>query len=150
MNTTIKYAQLYLRLVLGIGFIMPVLDRLGLAGAVGQPNVAWGNWSNFVNYTGTLLPFLGKSLVNASAIIATVLEILFGICLIIGFKTRTMAIGSFALTVVFGLSMSLFLGLRAPINYSVFPVSAGSLLLSTIAVYNWSIDQYLTKRRGRF
>jgi len=143
MNT--KYAQLYLRLALGIGFIVPVLDRLGLLGKPGQKLISWGDWDHFISFTGMLIPFMGKSMVNIAGFIATVLEVIFGIGLIIGFKTRLMAFGSFALTLLFGLSMALFLGYKAPLNFSVFPCSAGSLLLATLTNYEWSIDQYITK-----
>lgn len=148
MNSISKYAQFYLRLALGIGFIVPVLDRLGFLGNPGQKFISWGNWAHFIGFTGMLLPFLPPSLVNISGVIATVLEVLFGICLIAGFKTRIMAIGSFALTLVFGLCMAFFLGYKAPLNFSVFPCSAGSLLLATLANYEWSIDRYFANKKS--
>ncbi len=135
--------QLFLRLSLGIGFILPVLDRFGLLGAPGEPNVGWGNWHNFVVYTNSLLPYLNAGTAEVMGALATIGEILFGILLIIGYKTKLAAIGSFALTLAFALSMLFFAGYRAPFNYSVFAVSAASLLLATVPLYKWSIDAYL-------
>jgi uncharacterized membrane protein YphA (DoxX/SURF4 family) len=146
MKNTSNIPQLFLRLALGIGFILPVLDRLGALGAAGEHGNAWGNWANFVTYTNILLPFLGKSAAGVMALLATIAEALFGILLIIGYKTKLAALGSFSLTLVFALCMTVFLGPRLPFNYSVFADSAAALLLTTITVYPWSIDHYLSKR----
>lgn len=141
MNHILKFAQLYLRLALGIGFIVPVLDRLGLLGPAGQNQVSWGNWDSFINYTGMLMPYLNASLVNVMGLLATIAEVVFGILLIIGYQIRLSAIGAAALTFIFALSMAIFTGLKAPLNYSVFPVSAGCLLLSCLPDYAWSLDK---------
>src|SRR4029434_7587561 len=37
-----EYESVYLRLSLAVGFLSAVTDRLGLWGAYGTPNVAWG------------------------------------------------------------------------------------------------------------
>lgn len=142
MKNTLPTAQLFLRLALGIGFILPVMDRLGMLGLPGEPNVGWGNWSNFIDYTHSLMPYLNRPIAGIMGAIATIAEVVFGILLILGFKTRLTAIGSFALTLTFALSMLFFAGYRAPFNYSVFTVSAASLLLSVIGEYKWSIDAY--------
>lgn len=133
--------QLFLRLALSIGFILPVLDRFGWLGAPGSATVGWGSWPIFVDYTNSLMPYLNKSTANAMAIIATAGEIVFAVLLLIGYKIRLASIGSFLLTLIFALSMLFFAGYRAPFNYSVFVVSASSLLLATIPQYKWSIDQ---------
>jgi putative oxidoreductase len=145
MKNSFKIPQLLLRLALGMGFLVTLSDRLGLQGPLGTKNVEWGNWDNFINYTQTLMPFLDKPTVNIMGGIATSIEAVLGILLIIGFKTRLAAIGSCGLTLIFGLSMTLFLGIKAPINFAVFPVCTASLLLSTIPVYEWSIDSFLKK-----
>lgn len=136
-----KYAipQLFLRLALGLGFLLPVMDRLGWLGTAGENGNAWGNWHTFVSYTHTLVPFVKLSIANIMAIIATAAEIIIGICLIIGYKTRIAAVGSFLLSLIFAICMFIFLMPRAPFNYSVFVVSAASLLLASIPTYRWSI-----------
>ncbi|MBB5623598.1 putative membrane protein YphA (DoxX/SURF4 family) [Pedobacter cryoconitis] len=145
MKNEFSIPQLFLRLALGLGFILPVLDRLGILGPAGTKNVAWGNWENFISYTNTLMPFLGKSAAGFMGLIATLAEAAFAVLLITGYKTRLAAQGSFLLTLAFGLSMAIFLGIRAPFNYSVFADSAASLLLACIPVYKWSLDNYLSK-----
>jgi putative oxidoreductase len=139
-----KYAQLVMRLALAIGFIAPVMDRLGLQGERGTAGVAWGNWQSFVNYTGTLMPFLPMSLVNLAAIFATFLELVFALCLILGFKIRVAAIGSAGLTAVFGLCMAIFLDLYAPIGYPVFVFTGGAMLLANVTQFEWSLDKWLS------
>lgn len=140
MKNSSHFPQLFLRLALGIGFILPVMDRFGWLGAPGNPTVGWGNWSIFLDYTNSLMPYLSRSLANIMAIIATAGELVFGILLIIGYKIRLAATGSFLLTLMFALSMLFFANYRAPFNYSVFVVSASGLLLATIPSYKWAIE----------
>jgi uncharacterized membrane protein YphA (DoxX/SURF4 family) len=137
MNT--KIPQLLLRFALGIGFLATVSDRLGLLGPFGNKNIEWGNWSSFIDYTGTLMPFLERPLVNIMGGIATIAEAIIGIALIIGFKTKIAAISSCVLTLIFAIAMTLFLGIKAPINFGVFIISTASLLLATIPDYKWNI-----------
>ncbi|MGN7987584.1 DoxX family membrane protein [Pedobacter sp. 22226] len=140
MKNTPHLAQLFLRLALGIGFILPVMDRFGWLGAPGSPTVGWGSWAVFVDYTNSLMPYLSRPLANVMGIIATAGELLFGLLLIIGYKIKLAAIGSFLLTLAFALSMFIFANYRAPFNYSVFVVSASSLVLATLPGYKWSVD----------
>jgi putative oxidoreductase len=146
MKTTLKYAQLYLRLSLGIGFLLPAADRLGWLGPVGQHNVDWGNWDNFVNYTHILMPFLNRSATSFMGGLATVAEVLFGLQFLIGYQTRLAALGTFLLTLTFALCMAVFMGFKAPFNYSVYTDSAAGLILATVGTYQWSLDNYLEKK----
>lgn len=132
MKKLLPTAQLLLRFALGAGFILPVLDRIGFLGAPGSANVSWGNWANFVVYTNTLMPYFPQKIASFFGLIATIGEAIFGILLIIGYKIRFAAYGSFVLTLMFGLSMLLFTGYRSPFNYSVFVVSFASLLLAAL------------------
>lgn len=140
MKNTPHIAQLFLRLALGIGFILPVMDRLGWLGAPGSPTVGWGSWPIFLDYTNSLMPYLSRPIANIMAILATAGELIFAILLIIGYKIKLAAIGSFLLTLIFALSMLIFANYRAPFNYSVFVVSASSLLLASLPSYKWSIE----------
>jgi uncharacterized membrane protein YphA (DoxX/SURF4 family) len=140
MTNTVRLPQLYFRLALGIGFLIPVADRIGWLGPAGKNGVSWGNWDNFATYTNVLLPFLNHSMASVMGLLATIAEILIGACLIIGYKTRVAAYGGFLLTLVFALCMAVFIGIKAPFTYSVFTDSAGSLLLAFVPVYYWSFD----------
>ncbi|MEZ2334687.1 DoxX family protein [Mucilaginibacter sp. RCC_168] len=144
MKNSFKIPQFLLRIALGIGFLTTVSDRLGLLPS-GTRNMEWGAWDKFIDYTGTLMPFLDRPAVNVMGGLATFFEASIGILLIIGFKTRYVAIASSVLTLIFALSMTIFLGIKAPINFAVFSTCTGSLLLSTIPVYNWSLDNYKEK-----
>jgi putative oxidoreductase len=143
------YGQLYLRFALGLGFINAVLDRIGWLGSPGENNVAWGNWNNFLDYTHVLLPFLSKPISDVMGWVATIAEIVLGVLLLIGFQTRLMAIGSFILTLLFALAMAISLGIRAPLNYFVFAVSAGSLLLASLPAYPYSLDSFLAPKNNK-
>lgn len=81
-------AQAFLRLALGVGFISPVLDRFGLWGPPGYPNVGWGNWEHFSNYAHNLMFFLPSGAAEFLAISATLAEVVLALLLIVGFKTR--------------------------------------------------------------
>jgi uncharacterized membrane protein YphA (DoxX/SURF4 family) len=144
MNTT-KFPQLVLRIALGIGFILPVSDRLGLLGPPGAPNVAWGDWNHFITYSNTLVPFLNHSMANVAGAIATIFEGIFGVCLILGFKTRQVALGAAALTFTFGLCMAIFIGFMAPFNYPVFVFTGAGLVLSGVNRYKWSVDDLMAE-----
>ena len=146
MENSFKTPQFLLRLALGISFLSTVGDRLGLLGPFGNRNIEWGNWDSFIDYTGTMMPFLDRPAVNIMGGIASFAEAVIGILLIIGFKTRVAAIASCLLTLIFALAMTLFLGIKAPINFSVFTVITASLLLSKIQTYEWSIDNSLSEK----
>ena len=49
-----RLSSVFLRCALGLGFLSAVADRFGLWGAFGQPNVEWGNFSRFLEYTHSL------------------------------------------------------------------------------------------------
>jgi putative oxidoreductase len=121
-----------LRIALATAFLSAVADRFGLCGPPGAENVAWGAWAPFVDYTGVLLPFLPKGLISLSAILATAAEIVLGLWLLVPWKPRHAAFASAALLLGFALSMVLALGVKAPLNYSVFTAAAAAFLLGVI------------------
>lgn len=145
MEDSFKIPQLLLRCALGITFLTPVLDRLGILGPAGTGNIEWGNWENFINYTTTLMPYLDRSVTNVMAGIATASEFIIAVGLIIGFKTKYAAIGSCLLTFTFILFMATSVGIQKPINFGVFTASAASLLLSYVPKYKWSLDEITRK-----
>ncbi|HEY4111320.1 DoxX family protein [Puia sp.] len=138
-------AKLYLRLSLGIAYTYFGLDRLGAWGPYGKPWVSWGDWSHFSPHAHHLMYFLPSGLAEAFAVIATIVEITSGILLTIGLLTRWAAFASFGLAFCFALFMSIADGFTSPLGYSVFTVSAASLLLATQPGYRWSIDHLRTK-----
>jgi len=65
--------------------------------------------------------------------VSTGLEIWFGVALLIGFKVEYAAYGSAILFALFAFAMTWSLGVKAPLNYSVFGDAAGALLLGALA-----------------
>jgi uncharacterized membrane protein YphA (DoxX/SURF4 family) len=135
------FPQLFLRLAISVTMLSAIADRFGFWG----DNSAWGNWENFEKYTRQLTFFLPETLSTFSAYAATFLEILFPLMLILGFKTKIAAYGTGFLLLVFALSMSIALGIKAPLDYSVWVGSAAAFLLATQKEFYFSIDT-LTKK----
>ena len=140
------FSSVFLRLALGISFLSAVADRFGLWGIYGQPNVSWGNYSRFVDYTAMLNSFLPAAMIPALAMIATVAETLFGLLLVLGWNTRIVALLSGTLLTTFALTMTVTLGVKAPLNFSVFSAAGGALLLGVCGESPFSVDQVLRRR----
>jgi uncharacterized membrane protein YphA (DoxX/SURF4 family) len=142
-----SFGSVFLRLALGLSFLSAVADRFGLWGAFGQPNVAWGSFAQFVAYTARLNWFLPPAVIPALASRATGAETLLGFCLLVGWYTRTTALLSGILLVLFGITMTLALGVKAPLNLSVFSAAGGAFVLATCARYPFSVDELLLRSR---
>jgi len=145
MKKIAEIGQFLLRLALGTGFLIPVLDRLGFLGAYGT-GATWGDWKHFVDYTNKLIPFASWQTADIMSIIATITELVFGICLIVGYRIREAGIGAGILTLVFGLCMAVFLSISAPFNYPVFVFTGAAFVLSALDHHGWSIDSYIKKQ----
>ncbi|STD14025.1 DoxX [Elizabethkingia anophelis] len=137
-----QFQQLFLRIAISVTMLSAVADRFGFWG----DNSSWGNWKNFEVYTLKLTYFLPEILSIFSAYIATFLEILFPVMLILGYKTRIASYGSGILLLVFAVSMAVALGAKAPLDYSVWIGSAGAFLLAVQQEYSYSIDSMLQKK----
>jgi uncharacterized membrane protein YphA (DoxX/SURF4 family) len=137
-------SSVFLRFALGISFLSAVADRFGLWGVYGQPDVAWGNYARFVDYTAKLNWFLPAATIPALAMTATAAETLFGLLLILGWKTRLVALLSGALLAIFALTMTVALGVTAPLNFSVFSAAGGALLLGA-SDCPFSLDEVLRR-----
>jgi uncharacterized membrane protein YphA (DoxX/SURF4 family) len=128
-------ARLFLRLSIAGGFLSSVADRFGIWGAPGTPNVAWGAWAPFVEYAAKLNWFAPAPIVSFLAWAATFGETVFAVGLIVGWQLRWFALGSGLLLLSFALTMTLALGVKAPLNYSVFAASAGAFFLAAATRY---------------
>lgn len=137
----VLFPQLFLRFAIAVTMLSAVADRFGFW----EKNSAWGNWGNFEKYTKQLTFFFPEILSTFSAYTATFLEIIFPLMLIFGFKTKIAAYGTGFLLLIFALSMTIALGIKAPLDYSVWVGSAGAFLLATQKEYFFSIDT-LTKK----
>lgn len=127
-----KIVEWFLRISLSVTLFSAVADRFGFWS---KELSAWGNWENFIAYTQKLNPWVPNSMINVIGGIATFLEIAFAIGLLTTFRTELIAKGTGFLLLIFGLTMSLFVNIKAPLDYSVFIGSASAFALS-----------YLTKK----
>ncbi len=145
-----SFSSVFLRYALGLGFLSAVADRFGLWGPFGQPNVDWGNFSRFLEYTQSINNWYAPAgMIPALGIIATAAEILFGFLLVIGWHTRATAVLSGLLLVVFGVAMALGLGVKAPLNYAVFTGAGGAFLLANYERFPFTVDELLFRRTRR-
>jgi uncharacterized membrane protein YphA (DoxX/SURF4 family) len=140
-------SSVFLRLALGISFLSAVADRFGLWGIYGQPNVAWGNYARFVAYTAELNWFLPAATIPVLAIISTAAETVFGLLLVLGWKTRITALLSGLLLTTFALTMTMASGVKAPLDFSVFSAAGGALLLATCADFPFSVDGLVRRNK---
>src|ERR1700756_4104828 len=115
-----EIVRLFARFALGASFLSAVADRFGLWGPYGAKNVSWGNFAHFSEYTGAVTSLLPGSWTVPFAWAATVAETLLGILLIVGFKTRSASALSGLLLLSFGMGMATGLGIKTPLDYSVF------------------------------
>ena len=140
-NDKFHFPQLFLRLAISLTILSAVADTFGFWGE----NSVWGNWENFEKYTQQLTFFLPESLGTFAAFAATFFEILFPLMLIFGFKTKIAAFGTGVLLLIFGLSMTVALGIKAPFDYSVWVGSAAAFLLAIQEKFSLSFDELLRK-----
>lgn len=136
------YAGTALRLALGIAMLSAVADRFGLWGTYGTPNVAWGNWDNFIAYTHQLNYFVSLPVATVLGTIATALEILLGLLLVAGYKTKKTAFATGVLLLAFAFTMTLSLSVKVPLDFSVFSSAAGAFALSCIGNTAFALDNY--------
>lgn len=112
MKTYQDLAILLLRLATAANFLSPVADRFGWWGASGEQGLAWGSYENFLAYTAQVNSFAPQSFIPFLGGMATGLEILFALMLLIGFKTRWAALGSAALSFMFAITMTYPFGIK--------------------------------------
>ena len=141
-----KFSSVFLRLALGISFLSAVADRFGIWGVYGQRNVAWGNYARFVDYSAKLDWFLPAAMIPAVALIDTAAEALFGLLLVLGWKTRITTFLSGVLLTAFALAMTVALGAKAPLNFSVFSAAGGAFLLAASSKFPFSLGNLLRSR----
>jgi hypothetical protein len=127
----------YTQIALGVSFLSAVADRFGLLGRYG----GWGDFATFTAYTAKVLSFMPAATVPFFAWAATIGETAFGIALVLygvlpsrfmrdSIWPRYVSLGSSILLLLFAISMTISLGLKKPLDYSVFSASAGALLLA--------------------
>jgi putative oxidoreductase len=140
VSSHFSLATIFLRIAFAATFLSAVSSRLSLWGT------ASSGWSGFLEYTVAVNSFAPPGLIPYLAVSATILEVSLAIFLLIGYKTRWAAFGASALTFTFAMAMTCSLGIKEPLDYSVFVDSAAALLLAAAAPGGWSVDAYLAKK----
>jgi putative oxidoreductase len=121
-----QMAALYARLALGTAFLSAVSGRFGIWD--GRFDVK--HFSGFLEYAGEVLRFMPKASIPFLAWAATACETTLGILLIAGIWPNRVSIASAILLAMFGTSMAISLGLKSPMDYSVFSASSAAVLLA--------------------
>ena len=138
--------KVFLRLALSFSFLSAVADRFGWWPADVS---VWGNWQNFLEYTQLINPWLPESYIPTAGVVATAAEIIFGVCLLIGFKTELFAKLSGLLLLVFAFSMVFSIGAKAPFDYSVWSAAAAAFALSVFPEKYWELDILIHKSKPK-
>lgn len=127
-----RYSPILLtvRILLGALLLGSVADRFGLFGGPGTEGVSWGGYSEFVDYTRTLLPDFADAAAPVAAASATALEAGLGFALILGIATRRTASASAALFAVFTVAMATSVGVSEMLSYAVPVMAAGAALIA--------------------
>ena len=137
-----KMIKLFLRLSIAISFLSAVADRLGMWS---EEVSVWGNWNNFLEYTQFINPWFPNSVIPTIGFIVTAAEIIFAVFLIVGFKTELFAKLSGFLLLLFAISMTFSIGIKAAFDYSVFSASAAAFALSLLKEKYLEIDGWISK-----
>jgi putative oxidoreductase len=128
------------RIALGASFVLSVSDRLGYYGKPGERGVSWGTFDSFLAYTAQVNSFAPAGMVPLLGTAATVVELVFGVTLILGFALRWAAFGAAGMLLVYGSAMAISFGIKSPLDYSVFAAMCCALFLGLVGSKRWSLD----------
>jgi uncharacterized membrane protein YphA (DoxX/SURF4 family) len=129
----LQASRVFLRIALGATFLVACADRFGFLGPYGSRNVSWGDWKHFEQYVAVLVWFLPKAVIPPLAAVETIIEVTLGLALLAGVWTRLIAWASAVLLASFAATMSVALGIVAPVSYGVFTAIGAALLLGAVA-----------------
>ena len=121
-----RAAMIYARVALGTAFLSAVAGRFG----VWDRSVDWAHFERFMHRTAEVNAFMPAFTIPFLAWAATGAEIACGVLLIAGVQLRWVALASALLLALFATAMTISLGVKPPLDYSVFSASAGALLLA--------------------
>jgi uncharacterized membrane protein YphA (DoxX/SURF4 family) len=121
-----KWGMLYARIALGAAFLSAVASRFG----IWDGNLGLDSFARFTQYTAEVNSFMPAVMIPFLAWTATAAEVSLGVALIAGLRLRAVALGAAVLLALFGTAMAISLGLKEPLDYSVFSASAAALLLA--------------------
>lgn len=141
-----QIAKLFLRLSVAASMLSAVADRFGIWS---KDVCMWGNMNKFVAYTQSLIPYIPANAIPALAWIATILEILLSICLLIGLKLKWSASLTGLMILTFAIAMATSMGFKAPLDYSAFTASAAAFAILSCGRGIWEVDNLFGNRYNR-
>lgn len=121
-----RIGVLYARVALGAAFLSAVSGRFGLWNG----SFDLKHFEGFLEYAGEVLSFMPKATIPYLAWTATVCETLLGSLLILAVWPRWVALASALLLAMFGTAMAISLGLKSPMDYSVYSASSAAVMLA--------------------
>jgi putative oxidoreductase len=121
-----RAAMVYARLALGTAFLSAVAGRFG----IWDRSLDWAHFERFMHRTAEVNAFMPPFTIPFLAWAATAAEISCGVAVIIGVQLRWVALASAVLLGLFAVAMTVSLGVKPPLDSSVFSASAGALLLA--------------------
>lgn len=141
-----KWIKLFLRFGLAGGFLVASGDRLGF---FPRAVSSWGSWQPFLDYTAKIAPWAPEALIPLLGFTVTVLEIILGLALLLGVKTELAAKISGALLIVFAISMTVSVGIKNVLDYSVFVGAAAAFALGMMRDKFYELDTQLFPHQRR-
>lgn len=128
----LRLATWLVRITLAAAFASAIADRLGLWGPPGSAGVTWGSLERFSVYVAKLSWFLPPSFVLVVGWTATVAEAALALAFLIGWQLRWAALLAALLLLLFGLTMAIAVGPKAPLDYSIFTAASAAFMLFAI------------------
>jgi len=135
-----RWITAMLRIFIGIAFLGAVCDRFGIFGGPGTPGVSWGNFKNFIIYTGQVNSFLPMAVIPTLAVMESIIEGLLGLAMLLGAGLRVTVWASTALLFLLGAAMTISLGLSSTFPFAVFVLAAGAFLMANLDSSFLSVD----------
>jgi hypothetical protein len=142
-----RWAVTVVRMFIGVAFLGSVGDRFGLFGSPGAPGVSWGNFTNFAIYTGQMNSFLPNGMIPALAAAESVIEGVLGLGMLFGAWLRVTVWASSVLLFLFGIAMTISLGVSSQFPYAVFVLATGGWLLASVDASFISADALFARAR---
>lgn len=104
-----------------------------------------GNFENFTIYTGEVNSFVPAAFIPALAAIESLFEGVLGLTMLVGAFLRVTLPASSVLLFLFGIAMTLSLGITSQFAFAVFVLATGTWVLAILGASLASIDALMVR-----